>query len=88
MSPRDQWQEEWRFNLDREDAGAKQKIRGYVQFGGKLTYRDYFLPRAQEVCKERNLILIKVEDFRASADLHRDKYTISALVTLERNPSE
>jgi len=82
------WQEEWRFHLDEEGTEVKQKIRGYVQFGGRLTAKDYFLPRAQEVCREHNLSLIGVEGFVASVDLNKDQYTVSACVTLKRDPSQ
>ena len=80
------WQEEWRFNLDQEDPEIKQKIRGYLQFGGRLNVKEHFLPRAQEVCKEHNLNLVQVEGFVASVDLVKDRYTVSACVTLKRDP--
>jgi len=81
------WQAEWRFNLDQEKPDSAEEIRGYIQFGGRLTMKDYFLPRAEEVCGDLGLTLLKVDEFKASADLGRNKYSVSALVTLKNaNP--
>jgi hypothetical protein len=78
------WQEEWRFHLDQEN---KSEIRGYLQFGGRLNAKEHFAPRAQQVCKEHNYILLRVEEFKASVDFGKDLYHVSALVTLKRaNP--
>ena len=79
------WQEEWRFNLHCED---KEKIRGYVQFGGRLSCKNHFMPHAEEVCKEHNLSLVQVERFEADVNMSRDTYVVSACVTLKRNPSK
>ena len=79
------WQEEWRFNLHCED---KENIRGYVQFGGRLSCKNHFMPRAKAVCQERNLSLVQVEGFKADVNMSRDTYVVSACVTLKRNPSK
>jgi len=79
------WQEEWRFHLDQENPA---EIRGYLQFGGRLNLKEHFLPRAKTVCSEHNLILIRVEGFQASVNLGKNLYTVSALVTIQRNPDE
>ena len=84
LDPEEPWQEEWRFHLDQENPS---EIRGYLQFGGRLNVKEHFLPRAKIVCQEHNLTLVRVEGFQASVDFGDDQYTVSALVTLARNPS-
>ena len=84
MSLDEPWQEEWRFHLHEEEG---DKTRGYLQFGGRLNLKEHFLPRAKIVCQEHNLSLVRVEGFQASVNLGDDQYTVSALVTLTRNPS-
>ena len=82
------WQEQWCFHLDQEDPDSTAEIRGYLQFGGRLTMKDYFLPRAQDVCRELDLTLVAVDDFKASVDLIANKYSVSALVTLKHTDSQ
>jgi hypothetical protein len=86
--PQDTWQEEWRFRLHEEDSDAQAAVRGYVQFGGRLNAKEHFLPRARIVCKERNLSLVQIKEFVASADMLKNQYTVSAIVTLKRNPED
>ena len=83
MGSTEPWREEWRFHLDQEEG---DETRGYLQFGGRLNLNEHFLPRAKIVCQEHNLTLVRVEGFQASADLGSNQYTVSALVTLKRNP--
>jgi hypothetical protein len=78
------WQEEWRFLLHQED-GVKEKIRSHVQFGGRLSVREHFLPRAQEAVKLTNALLVKIDGFKSEVDLNKDLYIVSAFVTLKRN---
>jgi hypothetical protein len=83
----EEWQEEWRFHLDQENEKIKTETRGYLQFGGRLSLKDHFIPRANDVCKEHGLSLLKIDDFSATVDLNKDEYTVRALVTLKRNPA-
>jgi hypothetical protein len=85
VDPNQRWQEEWRFDLSQENA---KEIRGYLQFGGRLSVNGHFLPRAKTVCEERNLTLVLVEGFKASIDLGNDRYIVSGLVTLQGNPQQ
>lgn len=79
----DTWQEDWHFHLDQEP-GETQKIRGFLQFGGRLNVNTHFLPRANDVCKAHNLRMVQVDDFTASVDLHHDLYSVRAYVTLTK----
>lgn len=88
QSAGDTWQEEWRFNLDQESVESKAKIRGYLQFGGRLSLHEHFLPRAAEVCEERGLRLLRTDRFVALVDFNRNHYVVSACVTLQRKPSD
>jgi len=80
----DTWQEEWRFLLHQED-GEKHKIRSHIQFGGRLTLKDHFLPRAQDAVKLTNALLVQIDGFKSEVDLNKDSYIVSAYVTLKRN---
>ena len=82
------WQESWCFHLDQENDDSAAEIRGYLQFGGRLTLKDYFLPRAQDVCRELDLTLVGIDDFKVSVDLNANKYSVSALVTLKHTDSQ
>ena len=50
--------------------------------------KDHFIPRAQDVCRELDLTLVAVDDFKASVDLIANKYSVSALVTLKHTDSQ
>ena len=82
------WQEQWSFHLDQEDDDSAAEIRGYLQFGGRLSPKDHFLPRAQNVCRKLDLTLVQIDDFKASVDLNSNKYSVSALVTLKHTDSQ
>lgn len=78
------WQEEWRLHLH-EDKEECSKIRGYLQFGGRLSLKEHFLPGAKAICEESGLSLLGVTNFKTNVNLSNNIYTVSAFVTLKRN---